>query len=111
MSPIPYMMTVTNTTNRPLSRGGHTFEPGVETDVMVHSPSAAREITACRSLQSSRRQVREELVQAPVQEEETRVQEEEEAPDVHICPHCGFEAKSSFGLRAHIRAKHEDEEV
>lgn len=25
-----------------------------------------------------------------------------------VCPHCGFEAASDFGLKAHIRAKHKE---
>jgi hypothetical protein len=42
-------------------------------------------------------------------EEETVFGEVDKVPEntVYVCKHCGFEAKSAFGLTSHRRAKHE----
>jgi len=55
------------------------------------------------------KELREKAVAANFPEKQEEVKEQQEAPKEKSplkCETCGFEAKSAFGLRAHIRLRH-----
>lgn len=104
-------ISVKNTTNKTIIRGGLKFTPGENNNVTV-SQGRFMEIKACRYLRvidDDTKGKSETVVVRSVIDKERITGGEEPPKEGHSCPYCAKVCKTGGGLKTHVRKSHADQ--